>query len=40
VFVADFNGDKRADLLCHSYHTGFNDVRLRQVYPRLYSTDH
>jgi hypothetical protein len=35
VFVADFDGDKRVDLMCHSYQTGVKDVRLRQVFRFL-----
>ncbi|XP_064639860.1 sushi, von Willebrand factor type A, EGF and pentraxin domain-containing protein 1-like [Lineus longissimus] len=29
VFVTDFDGDKVADLICHSYRTGSKDIRLR-----------
>jgi hypothetical protein len=32
LFVADFDGDKRVDLMCHSYQTGAKDIRLRQVF--------
>ncbi|XP_064647951.1 uncharacterized protein LOC135500422 [Lineus longissimus] len=37
VFVGDFDGDNRADLLCHSYQTGSKDVRLRNESGNSYS---